>query len=280
MYHILSSNQIRIPTLAPRFEDETREDYDARLKLVHEIDASVSKIRRMHRARTNATRARKVLARSKSLTNSPAERKAGLVADKIAKQKIVAGRKMQKYFTTINIIGQRLGRLREPYFEDGQIVAPVDLSVWSCKKTWGSGTYHYETDSVSKRPVSMNESSIKTFYGHDAAKIQKTLDIRYSVASQLGQLLAAGDYRITGTDVLATREHSNALKEFFMFAHRKGCLPGVSKEDMGLYGWAPSNRDFSVMSGVPADKVAAQETNFARYLEQYNLLMPADCVKI
>jgi len=281
MYHIMTSNKIRIPTLAPRLDDETQEEYTARGKQIHKIDIAIAELRKMHRVRTNATKAGKAMAeRGNPATKTPADRRADLMADKIAKKKIVAVRKMQKYFMTINIIGQRVGKLREDHFRNGELVAEKGTSIWACAESYDGVKYRYEPSETMQRPLYASRSNMQTFYGHDSAKLEKTLAIRYSVATQLGLLLAAGDYRITGTDVLATRESSAALKEFFMFAHSKGCLQGVSAADMALCGWGPSNRDFSVKSSVPANKVVAQETKLFEYLEQYNAWMPSDCARV
>jgi len=95
IHHILASHKIRIPTLAPRFDDETQEQYTARLKQIHKIDMAIAELRKMHRVRTNAIKARKAMAeRSDSATNTPAGRRADLLADKIAKKRIVAVRKL------------------------------------------------------------------------------------------------------------------------------------------------------------------------------------------
>jgi len=289
MCHILTSNKIRIPTLDRRFEDETQEAYDARVKHIHKIDTSIAELRQMHRARRNAIKARKAQATNDhSVTKTPAEReaeekavrKAALVADKIAKMKTVADHRMQKYFMTTNIIGQRVGRLSNTIVEDQKLVAFAHAFVWTCKEIFGSGRYYYERHGVLNGPANIEQSNIKTLEGHDAAKIEKTLNIRHSVASQLGKLLVAGDPRVTGTDALAARESSAALKELIMFAHKKGCLTGVSEADLAMCGWTPSSSDFSVKALISTEKVAEQETTFTKYLKLYDSLMPADCVKI
>lgn len=63
MYQTLTSNKIRIPSLALRFDDETEEEYNARVKQIHKINMAIAELRKMHRVRTNATRARKALAK-------------------------------------------------------------------------------------------------------------------------------------------------------------------------------------------------------------------------